>query len=332
MNQQGHDTVPEGGVLWGVLRRSVVALFACLPLVLWAAGCASTKVTERAVFVSEQLPRPSHIWVYDFATTAADVPANSKLAREFAVETVPQTAKQIALGRHLGSEIAADLVQRIQKMGLPAAHATGGETIGVNDLVIRGYLVSIRKGNAAARIVVGLGIGGSQLRTLVEGFQMTPQGLRELTFDTVRAGGGKTPGASASAVGLLATGSPVGLIVGSGIRVYEEASGYNTVEGRVRATTKGIAAELKKVFQQQGWIVGQVRSAHLRPLRLEELANGRLSDPELPTAELRARDQGAGTIWASRTLRTGFPVASVSSAIKVKSPDAEGTDGRKVTV
>ncbi len=245
MNQRDHDRVPE----W----RTLVAIFACLPLVLLAAGCASTKTTEQEVFVRQQLPRPSHIWVYDFAAT---VPANSTLARKFTVESAPQTAKQIALGRHLGAEIAADLVGRIQKMGLPAARATGGEAMDVNDIVIRGYLVSVKKGNAAERIVIGFGVGGAELRTIVEGFQMTPQGLRELTFDAVRAGAGKTPGASTSAVGLLATGNPAGLIVGSGARVYEEASGHGTVEGRARATAKEISADLKKLFQQEGWIAG----------------------------------------------------------------------------
>ncbi len=267
MSQQDQNTVPEGGALRDTLGRSIVALFACLPLILWAAGCASTKVTESEVFINEPLPRPNHIWVYDFATTAEDVPANSKLAREFTIEAVPQTDKQMALGRQLGAEIAADLVQRIQDMGLPAEHATGGETMDVNDLVIRGYIVSVQKGRPARRMILGFGVGGSELRTVVEGFQMTPHGLRELTFDTVRARSSRTPGASVSIAGLLATGYPYGLIATSAMKVYEEASGRSTVKGRARATAKEISGELQNVFQQQGWIAGQVRSAHVGPQR-----------------------------------------------------------------
>jgi hypothetical protein len=256
MNEQDHDTVPECRLLCGALRRTLVATSGCLVLILLAAGCASTKTTEREVLVNEQLPRPNHVWVYDFAATAAAVPADSILARRFTMEETPQTAKQIALGQRLGAQIATDLVRRIRKAGLPAERATGGETVAVNDLVIRGYLVSIKKGNAAERIVIGFGAGGSKLRTIVEGFQMTPQGLRELTFDTVRAGSGKGPGASVSIAGLLATGYPFGLIVSSGMRVYDEASGHGTVAGRARATAKEISAELKKVFQGQGWLAG----------------------------------------------------------------------------
>jgi hypothetical protein len=256
MNQQEHDHVQDGRALCGAWRGTFVAMFACLPLILGAAGCASTKTTEHQVFIRERLARPNHIWVYDFATTAAAVPPDSTLARKFAVESTPQTAEQIALGRHLGAEIATDLVQRMQEMGLPARHAVGGETMDVNDLVIRGYIVCVKKGSAAGRVVIGFGVGQSRLCTILEGFQMTPHGLRELTFDSVRAGGGKGPGASASVAGLLATGYPVGLIVGSGVKVYQEASGYSTVEGRARGTAKEIAADLKKLFQEQGWIVG----------------------------------------------------------------------------
>ncbi len=256
MNQQDHSNVPEGRVLRGAVRRSLVAILACLPVILGAAGCASTKITEREVLVNERLPRPGRIWVYDFAATAAAVPADSILARQFTVESVPQTPKQIALGRRLGAEMATDLVRKIRKMGLPARRATGGETININDLVIRGYLVSVKEGSAPERIVIGFGVGRSELRTIVEGFQMTPQGLRELTFDTVQAGGGKTPGAGASTAGLLATGNPAGLIVSSGMKVLGEATGQSTLKGRARATAKEISTEIKKLFQQEGWIVG----------------------------------------------------------------------------
>jgi hypothetical protein len=256
MNQQEHDHVRDCKALGSARRGTFVAIFACLPLILGAAGCASTKTTEQQVFVGERLPRPGHIWVYDFAATAAAVPPDSTLARKFAVESTPQTTEQIALGRRLGAEIATDLVQRMQKMGLPAKHAIGGETIDVNDLVVRGYLVCLKKGNAPERIVIGFGVGESGLCTIIEGFQMTPHGLRELTFDSVRAGSGKTPGLGVSAAGIFATGSPIGLIAGSGFRVYEEASGHSTVEGRARATAKEISADLGKLFQEQGWIAG----------------------------------------------------------------------------
>jgi hypothetical protein len=215
-------------------------------------GCASTKVTNRQQLVTGQLPRPNQIWVYDFAATAADVPADSALAGQ--ATDASQTPEQIATGRQLGAEIATQLVQQIQSMGMPAARAGAGTMPQINDLVIRGYLVSVTEGSTAERVAIGFGAGASALKTAVEGFQMTAQGLRKLGSGTVDAGGGKTPGAALGVVGLIATANPAGLIVSTGMKVYGEASGSSKVEGRAKATAKEIADVLKQRFQQQGWI------------------------------------------------------------------------------
>ncbi len=218
------------------------------------AGCASTKITNREQLVTEQLPRPGHIWVYDFVATRADVPANSVLAGETDLDTSPQTAEQIATGRELGAQIAAQLIEQIDAMGMPAAPAGPGTVPQINDIVIRGYLLSVKEGSAAKRVAIGFGSGASELHTLVDGFQMTPQGERKLGSANVDAGGGKTPGAALGAATFLATANPAGLIISSGMKVYGEASGKSKVSGRAKATATELAKELKKRFQHQRWI------------------------------------------------------------------------------
>jgi hypothetical protein len=52
----------------------------------------------------------------------------------------------------------------------------------------------------------------------------------------------------------IATGNPIGLIVVGGAKVYGEASGRNTLEGRAKATADLIGVELKTRFQDRGWI------------------------------------------------------------------------------
>jgi hypothetical protein len=219
-----------------------------------AAGCASTTVANRQERMTGPIPRPNQIWVYDFAATAADIPADSAFAGQVSANATAQTAEQIATGRKLGAEMATQLVERIQGMGLPAARAGAGTTLAINDLVIRGYLMSVTEGSAAKRVVVGFGSGASELKTAVEGFQMTAQGLRKLGSGTVDAGGGKSPGAALGVVGLLATHNPAGLIVSSGMKAYGEGSGSSQVEGRSKATANEIADRLKKRFEQEGWI------------------------------------------------------------------------------
>ena len=192
--------------------------------------------------------------MYDFAATAADVPAYSTLAGQASEGATPQTAEQIATGRQLDAEIGSQLVEQIRSMGLRAAQAVAGTTPQINDIVIRGYLISVNEGSAAERLAIGFGSGACELRTAVEGYQMTAQGLRKLGSGTVDSGGGKTPGAALGVVGLVATGNPAGLIVSTGMKVYGEASGSSKVEGRAKQTAKEIADVLKQRFEQEGWI------------------------------------------------------------------------------
>ena len=226
----------------------------CLVALLVIAGCASTKVTGRDELVTGRLPRPNTIWVHDFAATPADVPAESALAGQDLEHSTPQTAKEIAMGRQLGDEIASQLIEQINSMGMSAERASAGTTPQINDIVIRGYLISFNAGSAAKRIAIGFGSGASDIKVAAEGFQMTAQGLRKLGSGTTDATGGKAPGADLGVLGLLATHNPAGLIISSGIKIYGEESGRSTVKGRAKQTAREIADVLKKRFQEQGWI------------------------------------------------------------------------------
>ena len=232
--------------------RNHIVLF--LMALLMTAGCASTKVTSRSEQVYGQLPRPDTIWVYDFAATPADVPDESSLAGQYSEHSTPQTDEEIANGRKLGVEIAAQLVEQIRAMGMPAARAMAGTTPQINDIVIRGYLISYNAGSAAKRIMIGFGSGASDLKVAVEGFQMTAQGLRKLGSGTTSSTSGETPGADLGVLGLIATHNPAGLIISSGMKIYGQESGKSTIEGRAKQTAKEIADVLKKRFQEQGWI------------------------------------------------------------------------------
>ena len=229
-------------------------IVSCLFALVMVAGCASTNVTDRQILVNEKLPRPGHIWVYDFAATPADVPTDSPLAGQSSEHPTPQTAEQIATGRQVGAEIAKNLVEEIRGMGLPAERASSGTTPQINDIMIRGYLLSVDEGSAAKRVSIGFGSGASHLTVAAEGFQVTAQGLRKLGSGQIDSGGGKTPGGALGVAALIATGNPVGLIVGGGMKAYGEYSGSAKIEGRAKQTAKEIADTIRPRFVQQGWI------------------------------------------------------------------------------
>jgi len=228
-------------------------LILCLSALLFIAGCASTKVSNRQQLVTGPLPRPNQILVYDFAATPADVPPESALAGQESQYSVPQTAEQVAAGKKVGAEIATKLVEQIRGMGLPAEHANTAQPA-INDLVIRGALLSVDEGSKAGRMGIGLGAGNSELKVAVEGFQMTDQGLRKIGGGDTDATGGKTPGMGVGLLSMLVTRNPAGLIISSGMKIYGEKSGKSTIEGRADQTAKEIADVLKKRFQEQGWI------------------------------------------------------------------------------
>ncbi|MBZ0159015.1 MAG: DUF4410 domain-containing protein [bacterium] len=234
---------------------SASRIVSCLFMLIVIAGCASTKVTERQIIDPQRkLPRPDRILVYDFAATPADVPADSALAGHPDVQQTPQTAEQIETGRQVGAEIAAKLVEEIHSLGLPAERASTQTTPQINDIVIRGYLLSVEEGSRAKRMAIGFGAGKSRLSVAAEGYQMTAQGLRKLGSGTMEAGGGKGPGGAAPLAVVLATGNPVGLIVGGGIKAYGEMSGKSKIEGRAKDAAKAIVEAMKPRLRQQGWI------------------------------------------------------------------------------
>jgi hypothetical protein len=232
------------------LSRSAPWWFALLVL----AGCASTEVTERQAYTGEKLARPDRIIVHDFAATPADVHAESALPSESAGAATPQTAADIEVGRKLGAELAKQLVADLQGMGLPAVQAAGQPPPRVGDIVIKGSFVSVEEGGAGKRVLVGFGSGAADLRTVVEGYLMTAQGLHKLGGGEVTSESGKAPGMVAPLAVAAATANPLGLIVVGVMKLRGEATGSATIEGRAKSSADEIAAQLKVAAEKQGWI------------------------------------------------------------------------------
>jgi hypothetical protein len=229
----------------------VVACFLILAVVV---GCASSEVTEKKSYVGdEKIARPDRIIVYDFVSSPAHVPADSTLAGQYVEHETPQTHEEIETGRKLGAQVAQELAAKIQDMGLPAVRAAGQPAPKPGDLVIRGYFVSADEGSAGKRVLIGFGSGASALRTVVEGYQATSQGLRPLGSREIEAEGGKTPGVLVPLGMVAATGNPVGLIVGTAAHLIGE-TGSETLEGAAKRTAEEIAEELKGPFEKQGCI------------------------------------------------------------------------------
>jgi hypothetical protein len=222
-------------------------------LALVIAGCASTEVSNRQRYEGPPLARPAHIIIDDFTANPADVPATSAFAAQLA-DAPPLTPEEAELSRKLGAEVAKELVADLQGMGLPAVLAADQPTPQVNDIVIRGYFVTLDQGSATERILVGFGTGDAELSTAVEGYQVTAQGLRPLGRGEIRSGGGRMPGMVLPIAVVAATANPIGLVVGGAIKATGEATGQGTIEGAAKRTAAAIAEQLHEAAQRQGWI------------------------------------------------------------------------------
>lgn len=222
------------------------------------AGCASTSVNQQTPMTTAPgLARPNQIWVYDFVAASSDMPADSSLAGSVSAPSTAPSPQDIEAGRKYGAMIAQQLVLDIQGMGMPAIEAGPGSAPQVGDGVIRGYIVSTEGGGTGSmvqRMVIGFGSGTAEMDTVVEGYVMTPQGLRKLGSGTLTSSGNKSPGLIVPAAVAIAAANPVGLIVVGGAKIYGAASGRSGLEGRAKATDDEIAAQLRIRFQDRGWI------------------------------------------------------------------------------
>lgn len=229
-------------------------VFAAIIALGIAGGCNSPKVTDRQPLVEGRLPYPGVIWVLPFAASAAEVPADSTLAENFQVEDAAKTADQIAEGREIGKAIADDLVARIRALGVPAKLGHNAAQPAVNDIWLRGYLISLDEGDDTKRIGIGFNAGASHLEIAMEAFQMTPAGWRRLGSGRMASSSGKTPGVAVGALMYAATKSPAGLLVGGAMKAHGEQSGKSTLQGRVEASTEKLAEILEQKFREYGWI------------------------------------------------------------------------------
>ena len=234
------------------IPRFTVVISSLLLLV----GCSSTRVINRqSEMGDERIARPDRILVYDFGSTSADIPPESALAGQFEEPSTPPTEEQLKVGRELGAEVSKELAAKIAAMGLPGLRASDQSSPRPGDLVIRGYFLSADEGSAAKRMLVGFGSGAADLKTFVEGYLMTDQGLRRLGSGEIESGSkGGSPGLVVPLAVTIATANPIGLAVGGAVKVAGEASGSDTIKGSAKRTADLIAKELRPKFEEQGWI------------------------------------------------------------------------------
>ena len=220
------------------------------------AGCAPTDVdTIQGYSGKSLLPRPDRVVVYDFAVSANDVKLNSAIGARLAHLTTgaQESEEQIKVGRAVAKALSESLVKELEQLGLPVEQASRGTMPTARTVMIHGQFLTIDEGNRLRRMVIGFGVGGTDLRSKVQMYQGTEAAPLLLQEFEVNAESSRKPGMGPMVgVGAAATSAASAAAVSSGVGVATEFD--QTVEGDAKRTAKEVAKPLSQFFAQQGWI------------------------------------------------------------------------------
>ena len=213
-------------------------------------GCTTVQVESK--YAGPVRPAPEQFLVYDLASTAEEVKLDtglSALAIE-AMKSSSRTEQEIETGHRVAAEVSKKLVKELQDMGLPAARAEGETSLRPNTVVISGHFISIDEGNRTERVVIGLGLGRTDVRADIQ-LRQNGQMLETLEAD---AKSGRGPGmAETLGVGGLTGHLVTSAIVSTAVQVGSESFGSN-VEADGSRMAKKIAKTIKPFLVSQGWV------------------------------------------------------------------------------
>jgi hypothetical protein len=242
-----------------------------LPVALCLAfGCAETRVNADSDVQLPMLARPDRIIVHDFAATPADLSTDSAMGAREDLSDPDESAKpadeqqahaekaRVQIGEETANVLSDKLVELIREMGLPAeraeADAPDPEVQGDEVIIsIHGQFLHIKKGHMVERIVIGLGVGHSEVDCEVQAYALVSDGSVRYSQFGVRARSGHKPG-------LLET-LPIGAaVIGPGV-VMAGAAGADagtdvmaTIHADAKRTAKIVAGYLGGRFYREGWV------------------------------------------------------------------------------
>lgn len=217
-------------------------------LTLLLTGCALVDSGPATKPVKDgKMAYPQSIYVYDFAVSPGEIPADSAAATQFEGATDdPQTnAKRAALEHKIADALSTKLVAQLQKAGLPAVRWAGTPPKNKDAYVLEGQFLT--GDEASGQKVVGLALGGTDLKVLAQLYRLE-DGQKDV-FSKLSVGShglaGKLPTAKLSATKAAASVSTaVGAVQDVTAKVRKGAD----------ETAATIVDLLKPKMQEQGWL------------------------------------------------------------------------------
>jgi hypothetical protein len=223
------------------------------------AGCGSDTDAEVTNKMSKKdrksLADPTQILVYDFAVSPSEVSADSAAASRLqgAGDDPNENAQRTQLEHQIAAVVAEELVEELQDLDLPARRWRGPAPQGTGVYTIEGQFVTVDEGNAAARMIIGFGAGGTEIKTLVQAYVVEPQGKRLLGEATVSSESSSAPGLAATLpVGAAVSGIATAAAIQTGVGMVRELN--TDVREGAEDTAKAIVELMEPRMEQMGWI------------------------------------------------------------------------------
>ena len=248
----GQPVMRGGG---SVSTRGLAPVVMVAMAVVGMTGCARVS-TEHVQKTTDRLARPAVILVHEFEVSPGEVQLDSALSSRIkrAVKGSPKSEDQLAVEQEVSRTLTTTLVDELRKLGIPVEPARMASPGVGPALSIEGRIVSIDEGNKAKRLVIGLGSGASQVRTLTQVYEVENGDEHRLVEDfytTVKSS--RKPGFGPMAgIGAAAGLAAAHIAAAGGVGAVTSLS--QTVEADTRHGAKQIAKELAKLFVQEGWI------------------------------------------------------------------------------
>jgi hypothetical protein len=256
-----HDSVDERMNMLTLLKiltgksafRALSGLIFCAVLLT---GCAGG-ITNASTYSAAPQVRPENIYVYAFASSPDQVKLDGGMIQkmESRLDGTSALKKQTDDASEVREQVADEIVQQLQSMGLHAVRANSPAPDDQNILIVQGSFEKIDAGNRRRRILVGLGAGKSQVGTSVQILYKpageTPRLVQ--SFDAT-ADSGKAPGVAETAgIGAAAGHVATSAMAGGGLHAVSETKHAGVSEDAKRLADS-IAKEIAHFGADAGWV------------------------------------------------------------------------------
>jgi 3D (Asp-Asp-Asp) domain-containing protein len=194
---------------------------------------------------SDTLPKPTKILVYDFAidTSSVQVDKSQKLRPR---HIVAGDENPEAVAKKASTNFSDKLIASLSKTGIPVEHAAADVVAPDNSLSVQGAFVSLRQGDKAERVGVGMGAGSADVQTKVDVHLKTAADAILLSqFQT------ETKPAENMGAGVPAAAGMNPAAVGAKSTITDRKK---TLDAYASKTADVMAEEITKQMARQGWI------------------------------------------------------------------------------